>query len=122
MFGDRVTAVEKYESMIQVLGKGVESRPYVNLARRQKAQIESAGDGKPDRLKIVADALQQAKVMYHEGKVVEARKIWNSIVSLYGNNRELKPQVREARSNLVKGVKEDSDSEPVAEEPPRNGE
>src|SRR5262249_30616044 len=39
LFGDRVTALEKYESMIQVLGDAPESRPYANLARRQKAQI-----------------------------------------------------------------------------------
>lgn len=118
LFGDRVTAFEKYESMIQVLGKGAEARPYVNLARRQKAQIESDKDGKPDRLKIVAVAMQKADDLYKEGNVVEARKMWNSIVSLYRNNRELKPQVRRALARLAD--KDDPEAEPDAPETERS--
>jgi serine/threonine-protein kinase len=116
VFGDRVTALERYQSMIQVLGDAADARPYVNLARRQMAQIESSSDGKPDRLEIVAKAMQEADRLYSEGKVIEARKMWNSIITLYGNNRELVPQVRKARSRLVN--KEDPDAEP--EESGRN--
>ena len=112
LFGDRVTALEKYESMIQVLGDGLAARSYVNLAKRQKAQIESAGDGKLDRLKIVAEAMQNAEKLYREGKVVEANQIWKSILTLYGDNRELRPQVRTARARLAD--KEDPDDEPGA--------
>jgi len=110
IFGDRVTAYEKYESMIQVLGDGKESRPFVNLARRQMARIEGSSDGKPDRIKVVAEALQKAEDLYKDGNVMEARKMWNSIITLYGNNRELKPQVRKARARLAD--KEDPDAEP----------
>jgi hypothetical protein len=110
VFGDRVSALEKYDSMIRVLGDAAEARAYVNLARRQKAQIEGAADGKPDRLKIVAEAMQKADNLYKDGNVMEARKMWNSIVSLYGDNRELKPQVRKARARLAD--KEDPDDEP----------
>jgi serine/threonine-protein kinase len=110
LFGDRISALEKYDSMIQVLGTAPESRPYVNLARRQKAQIESASDGKLDRLKVVGDAMQRAESLYKDGNVMEARKIWNSVISLYGNIRELKPQVRKARARLAD--KEDPEAEP----------
>jgi serine/threonine protein kinase len=109
IFGDRVTAFEKYQSMIQVLGDAADARPYVNLARRQIAVIEGASDGKSDRLKIVADAMQRAEDLYKDGSVVEAQKIWNSIISLYGNNRELRPQVRKARARLAD--KEDPEAE-----------
>jgi hypothetical protein len=119
LFGDRVTALEKYESMIQVLGEGPEARAYVNLAKRQKAEIESAGDGKLDRLKIVAEAMQNAEKLYREGKVVEANQIWKSIISLYGDNRELRPQVRKARARLAD--KEDPEEESRAAEAPLNG-
>ncbi len=115
LFGDRVTALEKYESMIRVLGDNPEARPYVNLARRQKTQI---GDTSPDRLKIVAEALRKAEDLYREGKVVEARKMWGSIVSLYENNRELIPLVRKARARL--NNKEDPDDESPASEVDRN--
>jgi hypothetical protein len=118
LFGDRVTALEKYESMIQVLGEGREARPYVNLAKRQKAEIESAGDGKLDRLKIVGEAMQNAEKLYREGKVVEANQIWKSIIALYGDNRELRPQVRKARARLAD--KEDPEEESGAVEATRN--
>lgn len=101
LFGDRVTALEMYDSMIQVLADQGETRPFVNLARRQKAQIELASDGRPDRLKIVTEALQKADELYKNGSVVEANKIWNSIVSLYENNKELRPLVRKARLHLA---------------------
>lgn len=99
LFGDRVTAQEHYQAMIQLLADKPEERPYVNLARRQLAAIE-AGE-KPDRLTIIAQALEKADALYKEGNVIEARKTWNSIVSLYGNNRELRPQVRKARARLA---------------------
>ena len=110
IFGDRVTAGERYQSMIRVLGDDPEARPYVNLARRQVAQIESAGDGNPDSLEIVAKAMQEADKLYSDGKVIDARKMWNSIITLYANNRELIPQVRKARARLAD--KEDPDAEP----------
>jgi hypothetical protein len=111
VFGDRVTAYENYESMIRVLGDARESRPFVNLARRQMAQIDS--DGKPDRLKIVGDAMQRAENLYQEGNVMEARKIWTSIVALYGSNLELKPQVAKARKQLTRlADKDDAGVEP----------
>jgi hypothetical protein len=110
LFGDRVTALEKYESMIQVLGDSPEARPYKNLAKRQKAEIEAEGGGRPDRLKIVADAMQTAEKAYQDGHVVQAQTIWKSIINLYGTNRELRPQVRKARARLAD--KEDPEDEP----------
>jgi serine/threonine-protein kinase len=115
LFGDRVTALEKYDSMIQVLPDEGESRPFVNLARRQRAQIDSASEGKPDRLKIVTEALKKADEQYQAGNVVEANKTWNSIISLYENNKELRPLVKRARARLAN--KTDPDDEPNAEEP-----
>src|SRR5262245_2362856 len=110
VFGDRITAYEKYESMIRVLGDAKESRPFANLARRQMAAIDAASDGKPDRVKVVTEALQKAEDLYKNDNVMEARKMWNSIISLYEKDRELKPQVRKARARLAD--KEDPDAEP----------
>lgn len=117
-FGDRVSAVERYDAMIKLLENDREARPYVNLARRQKAQIESAG-GHEDRLKIIGDALARAEATYQAGNVVEARKIWTSIVSLYDQNRECKPLVQRARKRLSND-KDDTepDSEVASEAPP----
>jgi serine/threonine protein kinase len=114
VFGDRITAYEKYESMIRVLGDAKESRPFANLARRQMAAIDAASDGKPDRVKVVTEALQKAEDLYKNDNVMEARKMWNSIISLYEKDRELKPQVRKARARLAE--KEDPDAEPEESE------
>jgi hypothetical protein len=114
VFGDRITAYEKYESMIRVLGDARESRPFANLARRQMAAIDAASDGRPDRVKVVTEALQKAEDLYKNDNVMEARKMWNSIISLYEKDRELKPQVRKAKARLAD--KEDPDAEPEQSE------
>jgi eukaryotic-like serine/threonine-protein kinase len=100
-FGDRVTALEHYEAMIRLLESTPDARPYVNLARRQKAQIESSGSGQQERIDLIAAALAKADELHASGNVIEARKKWNDIISLYGNNRELEPQVQQARSRLA---------------------
>jgi eukaryotic-like serine/threonine-protein kinase len=117
VFGDRVTALDKYESMIQVLGDSPEARPYKNLAKRQKADIEAESGGRPDSLKVVAEAMANAEKAYQQGNVVQAQTIWKSIINLYGTNRELRPQVRKARARLAD--KEDPDPEPEGQEQPR---
>ncbi|MBS0262658.1 MAG: serine/threonine protein kinase [Planctomycetes bacterium] len=112
-FGDRVTALEMYNSMIHLLGEDSEARPFVNLARRQKAQIESASDGTPDKVKLVTEALKKADELYQSGQVVEANKKWTSIVSLYEQNREFAPLVKRARKRLAKNFEPDDEETPA---------
>ncbi|MBI5757558.1 MAG: serine/threonine protein kinase [Planctomycetales bacterium] len=112
IFGDLVTALEKYESMVQLLKDDAKSRPYVNLARRQMAKIREGGN-LSDRRQLVDSALSRADDLYHKkGEVLEARKLWESIVKLYSGNRELAPQVKRANAMLV-----NPDAKPAAEEP-----
>lgn len=99
-FGDRVTAMERYRSLVELLKDDAEARPFVNLARRQIAAIEQSPGEQADRLAIVDRALADADDLYAKGRVVEARQKWNSIVTLYGANRELEPQVERARQRL----------------------
>jgi len=99
-FGDRVSALEKYRSMIPVLETSEKARPFVNLARREIARLEQAGGANDDRLKVANDALDRAEKLYQQGQVLEARKIWNSIITLYETNRELAPQVERAQARL----------------------
>ncbi|MFN0056706.1 MAG: serine/threonine-protein kinase [Planctomycetales bacterium] len=101
LFGDLVTAFEKYRGIVDLMGDQREARPYVNLARRQMSAIESSSAGHLDRRKLVDSALAKADELYADGKAVEAHKVWNSIVTLYGENRELRPQVENARRRLA---------------------
>ena len=99
-FGDRVTALEKYRSMVELLKGREKERPFVNAARYQIAQIGTEGADELDRIEIVEDALDRADKLFQEGRVLKARQIWRSIVTLYAGNAELQPQVEAARSRL----------------------
>lgn len=99
-FGDRVTAADKYNSLVHLLKEKEDARPYVNLARRQLASFEGSSGKGGDRLKLVDEALTKADKLFVDGKALEARKIWQSIVTLYESNEEMRPQVERAMSRL----------------------
>jgi hypothetical protein len=99
-FGDKVAALDHYRSMETLLGDDPEYRPYVDLARRQIALIESLGVDQDEATAIIQDKLDEAEVLYESGKVIAARKIWYSVVELYGNNQNAAPLVAKAQERL----------------------
>lgn len=98
-FGDRLTAREKYEAMIQLLEPTDENRPFINLARRQIAQIKEESRTS-DRITFVLAQLKQADELSSNGELVAAREIWDSICKLYRGHRELEPLVAKAEASL----------------------
>jgi serine/threonine protein kinase len=98
-FGDRITALEQYESMIHLLADKESERPYVNLARRQKQLIEKTGEAR-DRARFIQERMDMAEELAAKGERIEARKIWSSIVQLYENNREFASFVAEAQARI----------------------
>lgn len=100
-FGDRVTALEKYTSMVELLKDRDDDRAYVMLARKNIREIEESGTETTDRIEIVTAALDRAEQLYIDGRTLEARKTWNSIVALYASNQEMVPQVEQARARLA---------------------
>jgi eukaryotic-like serine/threonine-protein kinase len=128
-FGDRVTALEKYQGIIQLLSPedkqldlDDKDRPFVNLARRQIKQLLGQEQTLPeDRLALVDARLNDADQLEAEGQRMQARKIWSSIVALYGDNRELQPQVERAQALLSGDAAPPdmaNDAEPDDSEPP----
>lgn len=99
-FGDRITALERYQALVTLLQDDESNRAFVNLAKRQIAGIQTGGNEGEDRLQIVRDALGRAEEMHRDGQTVPAREIWQSIVRLYGENQELRPLVNAARARL----------------------
>lgn len=98
-FGDRVTALERYRALLDLLPDDESNRPFLNLARRQIAAIESNAEP-TDRLQLVESALERAEEQHRQGQVLEARKTWSSVVALYADNQELEPLVARARKRL----------------------
>ena len=100
--GDRLLALERYESMVKLLKDQGDNRyrPFVLLAQRQIAKIKGEGTEGFDRTQIVNQRLADAEDLMLKGKKLEARQIWQSIVNLYANNRELEQQVDHAQRRI----------------------
>ena len=115
-FGDRITALDQYRSMI-VLLKAKDNaqrasgdngsaenesahRYYIQLAQFQIADIEATVDTSVDRISFVNSSLLQADEFLTSGRLVEAQKIWNSVIALYSSNQEFAPQLEYARARL----------------------
>ncbi len=99
-FGDNAAALDRYRSMETLLGGDPEYRPYVDLARRQIALIESRGVEEDEATRIIQAKLAEADQLHESGKVIAARKIWYSVIELYGNNQNAAPLVAKAQQRL----------------------
>ena len=99
-FGDTAAALDRYRSMETLLGDDPQYLPYVDLARRQIALIESSGLEEGEASRIVQAKLVEADELHEAGRVIAARKIWYSVVELYGNNQNVAPLVARAQQRL----------------------
>lgn len=99
-FGDPVTALDRYRSMTTLLADDPRYRPFVNLARRQIARIETGGVEADEAAQIIQAKLDEADELLAEGKVIPAKQILYSVVELYGNNDNVAPLVEQAQQRL----------------------
>ena len=103
-FGDRLTAWQKYEALV-LLFKSSEDpmdRAFVGLARRQIGRIQATQGAKLESRRFVEEKLAQVQALLEADNLLEARRLLQGIVSLYGGNRELKPLVEQARQVMRK--------------------
>lgn len=100
-FGDVATALDRYRSMVTLLGENEEYRPFVNLARRQIGAIKDGADEEDEASSIIQGKLDEADALMRDGKVVAARNIWYSVIELYGNNDKVAPLVTLAQDRLA---------------------
>lgn len=97
--GHRLTALQKYETMIRLLKDQEEARPYVELARRRiEAIYQDEPKAKPQEL--IARKLKEADSLADRGDLVAAKRIWTDIVGAFGENADVKPLVDKARAKL----------------------
>ncbi len=102
-FGDRITALQKYKGIVSLLKTEEKERPFVNLARRQIAKIESEpGNGTEDLRRFLVEKLDKADAMYKNGDAIGAKQIWDGIINLYNGNKELLPIVERAQARIGK--------------------
>lgn len=109
-FGDRMAALEKYRSMVDVLvDEDATSVAFINLARQQIATIEAEGSD-DDRLEFIELRLQDAEQLSAKGKEIDAKKIWRGIIELYGNKPEFQTLVKRADDRLHPRTLADAES------------
>lgn len=109
-FGDNSTAIDKYRSLITLLGeppgenevdKYAEYRPLVNLARTKVARISAAETDESEAARIISEKLDEADQLYVKGRTIAAKEIWYSIVELYATNSAVAPLVQTAQGRLA---------------------
>ncbi len=89
-FGDRVTALEQYNSLVTVFNGQEKAAPVRNLARRRAVQLEkSGGQSASERLQLLTNTLKKADQLDLNGQALDAKNIWRSLKSLYRDNQEL---------------------------------
>ena len=98
-FGDRLTALDRYRSLITLYQEVKEEKILVALAREQIKEIESTPDA-GGRLKIVNERLKSADADLLRGNQIAAETKWRSIIVLYNDNREFARHVKYARARL----------------------
>jgi hypothetical protein len=99
-FGDRVTALEMYRGIVKLLGDDEADRPVVLLAQRRIGDLEANPPGADELKRLLAAKLQEADKAYEKGNVRTAREIWDSVLSLYGDNQEMAAPVAVAKARL----------------------
>ena len=99
-FGDRVTALRKYRSIVDLFQTKDEFRIYVLLAQDQVDDI-AAKSGQESLTSFLNTRLQNAESAKSSGKLSEAEAIWTSIKTLYEDNEEASAHVAFARKRLA---------------------
>lgn len=97
-----LVAAAKYQGLIK-LKRGVpEDRLYVVLAeRRLRPLVTGMGTGNEAKAATIDKALKEARAFYIAGEIGKAKGRWESIVALYGDDRELALRVQVATDRLA---------------------
>lgn len=99
-FGDLVTAIDKYRAIISLFADDDQERPFVTLANEGVQRITSSETTATELQTFLADKLDDAKASYDDARVVEAKLKLESIIELYGSNKEVADLVDQAREKL----------------------
>lgn len=97
--GDRIGAIEQYRSLTEALDPESDDRVYFKLAERDALRLEREG-ATTEQTEFVQSRLDEAEEHLKAGRIAEARKLWQSIVSLYRDDEHLLPLVAAAERQL----------------------
>ena len=101
-FGDRLTAWNRYEALINLFEDSEDEfdQAFVALAQRHIKGIKDSQGPQQSQTEFLEAQLEKAEKLMSEGDPVEARKVLDGIVELYQNNREAASMVKRAEDAL----------------------
>jgi serine/threonine-protein kinase len=100
-FGDRLTALKKYQALQPLFENDEQARAFVNLARRKEQEIKESIGGESDPITFVEQAIAEADRLFFQGQRVQAQNRWQSLIALYENLPEHEEQVNRARARIL---------------------
>ena len=111
--GDSEAALKQYQAIITLMDDDPESKYSILLAKLRIERLEKQAANPDDLETKLSDKLSEAEAAIKNNKPNEARKIWESIIHLYGDNTNLKAIVEKAKKRLeeVGSTEESSEKE-----------
>lgn len=100
-FGDRLSAIDRYESLRTLLKGRPDMEAYRNLAAERIRVIQASAGEADSRLAFVEGQIASGDDLFLAGKKLEARQRWESIVRLYRDNKEFEFQVERAKMRIL---------------------
>jgi hypothetical protein len=101
-FDDMLSAWRKYEEVLKTADKkDVNERAYATLARRGIDRIKAKVDSQQELAELVQQKLDEADKLVADKKQLQARRLLDEIVSIYGEDREVRTLVDEARDRIA---------------------
>ena len=100
--GHLITAWRKYEAFVRLFDSSPdpEARPYVELARIEIEKIRNDPGDQGDLATFVASQIDRAQQLADSGQLLEARKLLDSVLMLYGQEGEFTPLIDRAQQLL----------------------
>lgn len=99
-FGDISTALTLYRGSVKLPADDPSDRPVVVLIERRIKELESRPESIDNLKRFLGRKLEEANKLYSDGKVRLARTVWESIIRLYGENRDAASAVAIAQEKL----------------------
>jgi hypothetical protein len=98
-FGDRLTAWKRYEALVNLFAESEDKydMAFVALAHRQIERIQAEQDPAESQAEFLDEQLKRASTLAESGKLIEAKKVLEGVIILYGDNQEARPLVERAR-------------------------
>ena len=101
-FGDRVTALERHQAIVELMQEIDKEHAFVSLSKRAIKRLEADVPSTDEVKKFLSNKLLEADEQFAKGDVVAPRKTWESIVKLYNGNQAMIEYVEQAQLRLDK--------------------